>query len=65
MSTAETVDLANAQAPLLLMQVPGPEALARIERDRKVTSPSLPRAYPLVPARGAGSVVEDVDGTGS
>jgi 4-aminobutyrate aminotransferase len=61
-STAETVDLANAQAPLLLMQVPGPEALARIERDRKVTSPSLPRAYPLVPARGAGSVVEDVDG---
>jgi 4-aminobutyrate aminotransferase len=61
-STAETVDLANAQAPRLLTEVPGPEALARIERDRKVTSPSLPRAYPLVPARGAGSVVEDVDG---
>ena len=62
MSTAESVDLANAQAPRLLTQVPGPLALARIERDRKVTSPSLPRAYPLVPARGAGSVVEDVDG---
>ncbi|HET7236733.1 MAG TPA: aminotransferase class III-fold pyridoxal phosphate-dependent enzyme [Actinomycetota bacterium] len=61
-STAESVDLADAQAPLLLTEVPGPEALARIERDRKVTSPSLPRAYPLVPARGAGSVVEDVDG---
>jgi len=61
-STAESVDLANAQAPRLLTQVPGPLALARIERDRKVTSPSLPRAYPLVPARGAGSVVEDVDG---
>jgi 4-aminobutyrate aminotransferase len=42
--------------------VPGPEAMARIERDRKVTSPSLPRAYPFVPRRGAGSVVEDVDG---
>ena len=28
----------------------------------RVTSPSLPRAYPFVPRRGAGSVVEDVDG---
>ncbi|MGH2672821.1 MAG: aminotransferase class III-fold pyridoxal phosphate-dependent enzyme [Actinomycetota bacterium] len=62
MSTAEITDLANAQAPRLLTEVPGPEARARIERDAKVTSPSLPRAYPLVPKRGAGSVVEDVDG---
>jgi 4-aminobutyrate aminotransferase len=61
-STTQVADLANAQAPRLLTEVPGPEALARIERDRKVTSPSLPRAYPLVPARGAGSVIEDVDG---
>ena len=36
--------------------------MARIDRDRKVTSPSLPRAYPFVPRRGAGSIVEDVDG---
>src|SRR5262245_65790223 len=36
--------------------------MSRIERDRKVTSPSLPRAYPFVPRRGAGSIVEDVDG---
>lgn len=62
MSTAEVTDLANAQAPRLLTDIPGPEARARIERDAKVTSPSLPRAYPLVPRRGAGSVVEDVDG---
>jgi 4-aminobutyrate aminotransferase len=61
-STAEITDLANAQAPRLITEVPGPEALARIERDRRVTSPSLPRAYPLVPRRGAGSVLEDVDG---
>ena len=27
-----------------------------------MTSPSLPRAYPLVPARASGCVVEDVDG---
>ena len=62
MSTAEIADLAQAQAPRLVTDVPGPEAMARIERDRKVTSPSLPRAYPFVPRRGAGSVLEDVDG---
>jgi 4-aminobutyrate aminotransferase len=61
-STAETLDLAQAQAPRLVTEIPGPNARARIERDRRVTSPSLPRAYELVPARGAGSVVEDVDG---
>ena len=54
--------LARADAPALVTDVPGPQAVARIERDRKVTSPSLPRAYPFVPRRGAGSVVEDVDG---
>ena len=32
-----------------------------LERDERTTSPSLPR-YPFVPARGSGSVVEDVDG---
>jgi 4-aminobutyrate aminotransferase len=58
-STAELADL--AQAPRLVTDMPGPEALARIERDRRVTSPSLPRAYPFVPRRGSGSVLEDVD----
>jgi 4-aminobutyrate aminotransferase len=61
-STAEIADLARARAPRLITDVPGPEARARIDRDRKVTSPSLPRAYPFVPKRGAGSVLEDVDG---
>jgi len=60
--THEISDLAAAEAPHLITDIPGPQALARIERDRKVTSPSLPRAYPFVPKRGAGSVVEDVDG---
>jgi len=55
-------ELAEAQAPKLVTDIPGPEALALIERDRKVTSPSLPRAYPFVSNRGAGSVIEDVDG---
>jgi 4-aminobutyrate aminotransferase len=54
--------LAAHSRPTLNTEVPGPEAIARIERDRRVTSPSLPRAYPFVPRRGAGSIVEDVDG---
>lgn len=62
MSAPEIADLALASAPRLVTEIPGPEALARIERDRKVTSPSLPRVYPFVPKRGGGSVVEDVDG---
>lgn len=62
MSEAETVDLAEADAPHLVTEIPGPRARAHIERDARVTSPSLPRAYPFVPRRGAGSVVEDVDG---
>jgi 4-aminobutyrate aminotransferase len=61
-STLTYDGLAAHARPKLITDVPGPEAMARIERDRKVTSPSLPRAYPFVPRRGAGSVVEDVDG---
>jgi 4-aminobutyrate aminotransferase len=54
--------LAAFSGPKLITEIPGPEAMAWVERDRKVTSPSLPRAYPFAPKRGAGSVVEDVDG---
>ncbi|HEV8564427.1 MAG TPA: aminotransferase class III-fold pyridoxal phosphate-dependent enzyme, partial [Actinomycetota bacterium] len=54
--------LASRSEPALVTEIPGPEAIALIERDRKVTSPSLPRAYPFVVRRGAGSMVEDVDG---
>lgn len=62
MSVSELADLAEAEAPHLVTEIPGPRARAHIERDARVTSPSLPRAYPFVPRRGAGSVVEDVDG---
>ena len=48
--------------PDLRTALPGPRARAALARDARVTSPSLPRAYPLVPARGFGSAVEDVDG---
>ena len=58
----ELEGLADADAPRLITEIPGPEAQLVLERDRATTSPSLPRAYPFVPKRGAGSVVEDVDG---
>jgi len=61
-SSVEYEALAAHSYPKLITDLPGPEGRARIERDGKVTSPSLPRAYPFVPKRGAGSVVEDVDG---
>jgi 4-aminobutyrate aminotransferase len=48
--------------PDLRTEVPGPEARKVLDRDAAVTSPSLPRAYPLVPRRGSGAVLEDVDG---
>ena len=40
--------------PHLVTEVPGPRARAHVEFDHSVTSPSLPRAYPIVPVRGDG-----------
>jgi 4-aminobutyrate aminotransferase len=42
--------------------LPGPKARALIERDRPVTTPSYPRDYPFVMARGRGAEAWDVDG---
>ena len=56
----QTADIATA--PSLRTELPGPKAREVLDRDGKITSPSLPRAYPLVPRRGTGSVIEDVDG---
>ncbi|MDP3719862.1 MAG: acetyl ornithine aminotransferase family protein [Acidobacteriota bacterium] len=49
-------------APMIKTALPGPKAKAIIERDGKVVSPSYTRGYPFVMARGAGAIVEDVDG---
>ena len=54
--------LAGATAPELVTELPGPEARRVIEQDLAVTSPSMPRVYPLVPRRAEGCVIEDVDG---
>lgn len=48
--------------PDLVTELPGPRARAHVEYDHAWTSPSLPRAYPLVPVRGEGLTIEDIDG---
>lgn len=57
-----TPPAAYSTSPLIKTALPGPLATQVLARDRAVTSPSLPRAYPLVPQRGRGASVEDVDG---
>jgi 4-aminobutyrate aminotransferase len=42
--------LAAITEPRLLTEIPGPRARDVIEADDRVTSPSLPRAYPFAPA---------------
>jgi len=48
--------------PSIVTELPGPKARAHIEFDHAWTSPSLPRVYPIVPVRGEGCSIEDIDG---
>lgn len=48
--------------PSIVSPPPGPKARAIIARDKAVTAPCYLKEYPLVVARGAGPMVEDVDG---
>jgi 4-aminobutyrate aminotransferase len=48
--------------PHIVTELPGPKAREHVAFDETWTSPSLPRAYPLVPVRGEGSTIEDIDG---
>src|ERR1700758_4097060 len=49
-------------SPHIRPPLPGPKAQALIARDRPVTTPSYPRDYPFVMARGRGAEAWDVDG---
>ncbi len=48
--------------PNIVTELPGPLARAHIALDEQYVTPSLPRAYKIVPVRGDGMVVEDIDG---
>lgn len=48
--------------PKFVTEIPGPKAKAFVARDAACVSPSYTRDYPLVVARGAGCMIEDVDG---
>ena len=48
--------------PHIKTALPGPKAAALIERDRLVSTPSYPRDYPFVMAKGRGAEAWDVDG---
>ena len=48
--------------PDLITEIPGPRAREHVKFDEEWTSPSLPRAYPIVPVRGVGMAIEDIDG---
>lgn len=62
-TTSQTPEwLRGRKVPDIRTELPGPLASKIYERDIAVTSRSLPRAYPLVPQRGYGSVIEDADG---
>jgi 4-aminobutyrate aminotransferase len=55
-------ELVRPDFPQILTPLPGPRATELIRRDAQVLSPSYTRCYPLVAARGAGAMIEDVDG---
>src|SRR5438876_4479180 len=52
----------SMRPPHIRTELPGPNARALLARDRVVSSPSYPRDYPFVMARGRGVEVWDVDG---
>ncbi len=62
MSSAAARLAGDRPVPHLVTELPGPKARAHVAYDETWTSPSLPRAYPIVPVRAEGLTVEDIDG---
>jgi 4-aminobutyrate aminotransferase len=61
-SDRASLPIAERPLPDLITEIPGPKAREHVKFDESVTSPSLPRAYPIVPVRGQGMAIEDIDG---
>ena len=62
LSAAPSRIAGDRPVPHIVTEIPGPKARAHVVFDEAWTSPSLPRAYPIVPVRGEGLTVEDIDG---
>jgi 4-aminobutyrate aminotransferase len=62
LSSAASGLAGDRPVPHIVTELPGPKARAHVAFDETWTSPSLPRAYPIVPVRGQGLTVEDIDG---
>ena len=62
LSTVPSRIAGGRPVPDIVTELPGPKAREHVAFDHKWTSPSLPRAYPIVPIRGEGLTVEDIDG---
>ncbi len=62
MSSSASRPAGDRPVPHIVTELPGPKARAHVAFDETWTSPSLPRAYPIVPIRGEGLTVEDIDG---
>jgi len=53
----------TSEYPKIVVKPPGPKAKELIEREGKVISPGLGvKLFPVVPERGYGALIEDVDG---
>jgi 4-aminobutyrate aminotransferase len=61
-SNPEEMLMAERGYPRIITPLPGPKAMAIVERDKAWTSTCYIKEYPLVIARGSGTMVEDVDG---
>jgi 4-aminobutyrate aminotransferase len=61
-SDRAVLPISERSLPDLITEIPGPKARAHVAFDESITSPSLPRAYPIVPVRGQGMAIEDIDG---
>ena len=62
MASVTTGFAGGRPVPDIVTEIPGPKARQHVAYDEKWTSPSLPRAYPIVPIRGEGAAIEDIDG---
>jgi 4-aminobutyrate aminotransferase len=62
LSSAAARIAGDRPVPHIVTELPGPKARAHVAYDETWTSPSLPRAYPIVPVRAEGLTVEDIDG---